>query len=197
MKRLSFLLFLFPTLVFAQSPVTSSPILDIDTRRSFFQFSSGFTQVSTEDESTSGLDFGVSYLYGFQDQVAVMASVRQAVNLSGFGTVYTEIGAGLAFAFGSLSFVNSVEKVSIDGSTVTTLEPFTAGGFLLTGQLKQFLFNGTSSVIPIVGTGIGAYYIFGSSSLMNMHIGGNFSYGQNDDTDILSIGILVGAQFWL
>ena len=129
--------------------------------------------------------------------MALVASIRQGLNTSGFGTLYTDIGAGVALSLRGNSLMQEVEEVSINGMRSASSKPYNQGGTVLTAQMKQYLFNGTNSVVPVVGLSMGGYYIFPSSEKINLHVGGSLDYGQNTDITLTGIKVYAGIQFWL
>ncbi len=197
LRAIPFIFMLLPSAYAEEAVSIAQPIIKVEEKRNTLMFHSGASSITTDASSATGLDFGVSYSYAFNKKMALVASIRQGLNTSGFGTLYTDIGAGVALSLRGNSLMQEVEEVSINGMRSASSKPYNQGGTVLTAQMKQYLFNGTNSVVPVVGLSMGGYYIFPSSEKINLHVGGSLDYGQNTDITLTGIKVYAGIQFWL
>lgn len=160
------------------------------------QFFSGISMLSTDLGSANSIDAGFAYRYSLDPKWAMLAQISQGLNMSGFATIFTEIAAGFSYAYrGSHSKLRYESQ--LNSQTVAKVMPFTPGAIFISGQVKQYLFNGSSNVVPLVGTGVAGYYQFPSDKKLSIQLGSAFDFAQNGDTTLTVIKFFITAGFWL
>jgi len=172
--------------------LTTAPVTEVNDLNSGLSVSTGFTSLSAASESATGLDFSLRYHFAIDPKWAVAGEASQGVNTAGFNTLYTALAAlGVYSKNGNLIPKTKITRVG--GHAVATTREYTADGWFFQGGIKQYFFNGTNSVLPMIGPSIGAYYQFSSAKNLTLHAGASYDMGQNNDRTLSSIKVFIGV----
>ena len=165
-------------------------------QRNSLSFYGGMNSLSSDITSVFGLDMGFSFHHALNDKWALYSSFYQGINTASLATLYSEISGGAIFAYRG-SHIKRYSSTKIDGVEVAETDILSQGGLFIQAGIKQYFFNGSSTVIPLIGPEVGAYMQYPSDKMLNLLLGGSLNYGLNGSRTLLSIRAYAGLLFWL
>jgi hypothetical protein len=173
--------------------LTTTPVTEVQDLNSGLSVSTGFTALSAVSESVTGLDFSLRYHFAIDRKWAVAGEASQGLNTAGFNTLYTALSAIAVYSKDAM-LIPTKKITKIGNQPVTTTREYTGSGWFFQGGIKQYFFNGSSSVLPLIGPTLGAYYQFSSAKNLTMQAGATYDMGQNNDRTLGALKIYVGVM---
>ena len=116
------------------------------------------SQFSFQGKSLLGNALEVNAMYALRSNIAASVSVAQAITIQGgLGVLYTGIRAAGQYAFWG-DFIRRTSTVVVNGQR--SLQTATGAPTLLAGDvgIEQFMFNGSTRVLPATGGSLGVRY---------------------------------------
>ena len=172
--------------------LTTTPVTEVQDLNSGLSVTTGFTSIAADTESVTGLDFSLRYHFAVDKKWAIAGEASQGLNTAGFDTLYTALSANLVYSKDEM-LIPTKKITKIGNQPVTTTRGYTGSGWFFQGGIKQYFFNGTNSVLPLIGPTLGAYYQFSSAKNLTMQAGATYDMGQNNDRTLGALKIYVGV----
>lgn len=165
----------------------------IEHRFNLFAVPSAVLLIHSE-EILSAIDASVGFNYAFTDRLAVSITVHQGLKLPLFSILYTELTAGISYAFMG-SQIRRSKKVSLQGVNVATAGEYGSSGLFGKVAVAQYFFNGSTSVVPLTGPSVSLFYQFPSPRSLQFRVGGSVEFVANENLFVLPIRASFGIHY--